>query len=79
MNNIELLTQNYKNKKNAEIIDLCFNTISDITFKEFIALRNDNNTKYIKYSDMVKRNKELEEDVVELKNNYWNLHKQWKI
>ena len=79
MNNIEILTQKYKNKENAEMIDLCFNTISGNTFNEYIALINDNDTKSIKYSDMVKINKELVEDVAELKNNYWNLHKFLKI
>ena len=78
MNNIEILTQKYKNKENAEMIDLCFNTISGNTFNEFIALINYNDTKSIKYSELVKRNKELVEDVAELKNNYWNLHKFFK-
>lgn len=76
IDNIDKLKINYKkNRELVLIIDLCFTTICNLSFNEFIEKYNGD--KPIIYSDLVKKNKELEEDIKELKTNYWNLHKHY--
>lgn len=64
MENLEIMY----NKNNQKIIDECFKTITGLSFNEY------KKTNYLEYKDLYKQNQILEEELKELRENYWNIH-----
>ena len=65
--NIENI-ENIYTSENKKIIDMCFITMYGCNFNEFT--RNKMDT----YDDINIKNKELEKEITEMRDNYWKIH-----
>lgn len=60
--------ENIYTSENKKIIDMCFITMYGCNFNEF--MRNKMKT----YYDINIKNKELEKEIAEIRENYWKIH-----
>jgi hypothetical protein len=60
--------ENIYTSENKKIIDICFITIYGCNFNEFMS------NKIATYYDINRKNKELEKEITEIRDNYWKIH-----